>query len=580
VTTQARADRARLLGFLHGLSGLVHGGMALPEALTLLEACATDRQWRAALAGLRATVEKGDRLHRGMRELPDLFPTLLCALVGRGEVFGRLGPALDGGAAYLIRELRLPPEGAEASAARTLSLWCRRFDLLWQTGATILEALEVSVEDLPTDDPLREAVLFLRQAAREGARLSETMVQFPEVFPPIARQYFAVGEAGGGLGEMAGRLAETLDALGAECVRAPRAGADPGVGRPTSAPLPEESFGRVQEMEPVAAAAPSAAPDRAREEVEALLREAIAVGASDVHFQSFTRESLTREEPEAMGDVLRVRVRVDGALRELRIYEGGAGRPLVARLKSMARLDAGTLRLPRRGALSLGVPETGETRFLRVQTYPCAEGLEAIEVRVPSPSASARLTDLGMTEEQAATCRRLLGASHGILAVAGSRGSGRTTTLLTLLEEMRAAGLAEGRSIVTIERPAQTRLDGVVQVSLDASVPLTVAAALRGALAQDPDCLLVDEVEDAEAAAEAVRAAGRGRLLLVAVAARDGESARRRLLGASAPPAAGPLLAVVLQRLVPVPCPTCAGDGCDACDGRGSRGRTGRFEIL
>ena len=161
------------------------------------------------------------------------------------------------------------------------------------------------------------------------------------------------------------------------------------------------------------------------------------------------------------GDVLRVRFRVDGVLREDRRYEQGEGRPLVARLKSMAHLDSGTLRLPRRGSLCLRQPEGAVTegsrtdRRMRVQTYPFAEGWEAVEVRVPASDALSRLTDLGMTPVQAGECLRLLRRPHGILVVAGTRGSGRTTTLQTMLRELLAATPAGERSMVTIESPAE-----------------------------------------------------------------------------------------------------------------------------
>ena len=110
-------------------------------------------------------------------------------------------------------------------------------------------------------------------------------------------------------------------------------------------------------------------------------------------------------------------------------------------------------------------------------------------------------------------------------------------------------------------------------------MPLSVAEALRGVLQQDPDLVMVDELDGPEAASEVARAAARGRLMLVAVAARDARSARRRLVGPETTAGAAPLLAVVVQRLVPRPCLACEGQGCDACDGRGVCGRTGRFEI-
>lgn len=245
------------------------------------------------------------------------------------------------------------------------------------------------------------------------------------------------------------------------------------------------------------------------------------------------------------------------------------------RFKILSGMNAAERSLSQRGRMSFRHPGTGEDYNLRVMTYPFVDG-EGIRIRItPQKFPFASLTDLGMTEEQATLCKRLLHQPCGIIAVAGGYGSGRTTTLYTMFKQVNAPEC----SIVTSEDPVELPLERVSQVSLNRAMGLNYAEGLRGVMRQDPDVIMVAEVTDAETMAEVVHAAATGHLLLIGVTAPDAVSALENLLRWDAD-AAGQTLGVIAQKLLRKVCPDCQGAGCDACKGIGYHGRTAAFEIL
>jgi type II secretory ATPase GspE/PulE/Tfp pilus assembly ATPase PilB-like protein len=240
---------------------------------------------------------------------------------------------------------------------------------------------------------------------------------------------------------------------------------------------------------------------------------------------------------------------------------------------------------------------TGREYHLRLLTYPFADNFEGITLRIhPEEAPFAGLTELGMTAEQAEQCRRLLHQPCGIIVVAGVSGSGRTTTLYTLLRELHREGALAGRSVVTLESPVETPWEEINQVSLDVSLGLTLPEALRGVLQQDPDLLMVGEVREcvapgvastalgscplAASMAEVLHAAVNGHRVLIGVTATDAAHAVEQLLEWEPERVPGHLLGVIAQRLVRRRCAECAGSGCEACRQTGYRGRTAVFEVL
>jgi type II secretory ATPase GspE/PulE/Tfp pilus assembly ATPase PilB-like protein len=318
-----------------------------------------------------------------------------------------------------------------------------------------------------------------------------------------------------------------------------------------------------------------------------VLVRAVKAGASDVHI-------------EPAGDSLRIRIRVDGVLRELMVLPAHAAGAFASRIKVMADMDIAVKRRPQDGRAVVRVD--GRELGLRVSTLP-AHGGEKTVVRVLDPSNAGRgLEELGFEGETLDRLCGLLGASHGVILVTGPTGSGKTTTLYSALGRLDRTT----KNIVTLEDPIEYRLPGLTQVQVHRRAGLGFAAALRAVLRQDPDVIMVGELRDKETAETAMAAAMTGHLVLSTVHTNDAPSAATRLIDMGAPAwliAAG-LIGVLAQRLVRRLCPHCrssrmadptevAGlglppaaatvfepEGCHRCDGSGYSGRLGIHELL
>ena len=335
--------------------------------------------------------------------------------------------------------------------------------------------------------------------------------------------------------------------------------------------------------------------------VERLVRDALAVGASDVHVE-------TGEES------VRVRHRVDGVLRAVETLPRDVGLPLVSRLKILAGLDIADRLRPQDGRARVRTG-AGEVE-LRLSTLPASRG-ENLVLRLPAPEAAAgTFASLGLSTDDAARLEALLDAREGLVLVTGPTGSGKTTTLYAALARVQERG---GVNVVTVEDPVERRIPGVVQVQVNERTGLTFASALRAILRQDPDVVLVGEVRDRETAAIAAQAALTGHLVLATLHTIDAASAVTRLSDVGVEPAtvAAALRGVVAQRLVRRLCCDCrrpraagwrddrlrgsapegepgfeaatfvAADGapaerapCAACGGSGYRGRVALVEVL
>jgi type IV pilus assembly protein PilB len=321
--------------------------------------------------------------------------------------------------------------------------------------------------------------------------------------------------------------------------------------------------------------------------VELVLTRAVKQRASDIHV-----------EP-AEGS-LRVRVRVDGVLRELLELPARTGGAFISRIKIMADLDIAVKRRPQDGRATVQVD--GRELALRVSTLP-AQGGEKIVIRVLESGATMqRLDSVGMTPEVLARFGRLLGRSHGVILVTGPTGSGKTTTLYAALASLDR----ERRNLVTLEDPVEYRLPGLTQVQVHRRAGLGFGAALRAVLRQDPDVIMVGELRDKETVEIAMAAALTGHLVLSTLHTNDAPTAATRLAEMGAAPylvAAG-LIGVLAQRLARRLCEHCRvrrtaesdelealglpaqpvtlyePGGCGRCEGSGYRGRLGIFELL
>ena len=325
--------------------------------------------------------------------------------------------------------------------------------------------------------------------------------------------------------------------------------------------------------------------------VDQLVARAVELRASDIHI-------------EPLPDLLRIRYRVDGVLRETDGPPARLAMAVISRIKVLAKLNIAERRLSQDGRISLAV--RGQEIDMRVSTTPTIHG-ESVVLRILDQGAMVLdFATLGFEPALAARWSQALARPHGIVLVTGPTGSGKTTTLYASLASLNTPD----RKILTIEDPVEYQLEGINQVQVKPQIGLTFASALRSFLRQDPDIMLIGEIRDLETAQTAVQASLTGHLILASLHTNDAPSAVTRLLdmGVEDYLLTSTLSAIAGQRLVRTLCPRCkqayapdpdliarlgltpegTGEpvqlwrpvGCPACDGAGFKGRTTIFELL
>ena len=320
--------------------------------------------------------------------------------------------------------------------------------------------------------------------------------------------------------------------------------------------------------------------------VDRIVAEGIASRASDIHL-----------EPEESG--VAVRYRIDGVLRQVMVLPKAAGVPLVSRVKIMAQLDIADRLRPQDGRARVAV--SGNRVDLRVSTLPASQGEKVVIRILDQRSTVLSLESLGLNPDELERIKMLLDTREGIILVTGPTGSGKTTTLYSMLRAIQSRGV----NIVTVEDPVEYRLAGVVQVQVNEKAGLTFPAALRSILRQDPDVILVGEVRDKETAGITVQASLTGHLVLSTLHTIDAASSITRLvdIGVETYKIAAALKGVLAQRLVRRLCPHCRelqvgavpdrlrtwfpqgvtlyrSVGCSECSQTGYRGRLALTEVL
>ena len=326
--------------------------------------------------------------------------------------------------------------------------------------------------------------------------------------------------------------------------------------------------------------------------VNDLLEKAVELRASDIHIEPFQAG-------------LVVRMRIDGLLRPVAAPAGVLPQAVISRIKIVANLNIAERRLPQDGAARL---RAGRADIdIRVAIMPMQHGESAVIRILPKDRGLLVVEKLGFSPADDVTLRRLLKLPHGMIVVTGPTGSGKTTTLATILSILNEPG----RKILTVEDPVEYDMPGVNQAQVKPAIGLTFAAALRSFVRQDPDVIMVGEVRDSETAHVAVHAALTGHLVLTTLHTESAAAAVPRLLdlGVEGYLLRSTLRAVVAQRLVRQLCDRCkipkilteadfaedprlgafgfqsgetfqAPSGCERCGGTGYRGRLGVFEIL
>ena len=322
--------------------------------------------------------------------------------------------------------------------------------------------------------------------------------------------------------------------------------------------------------------------------VDAMIADGVREGASDIH-------------AEPLSDGMSVRYRIDGVLNEVMRLPPNAGPALVRRVKILAKLDVTDPLRPHDGRA--GVRIDGKVIDLRVATVPVARRGEKVVIRIlDRMNLRANIEDLKLPAGEEELLRKLLGHREGMVLVTGPTGSGKTTTLYAVINELRTGKV----NIITVEDPVEYDIPGISQLQVTEAQNFTFATALRSVLRQDPDILLVGEIRDAETATIAIQAGLSGHMVLSTLHTNDAPSAvvRLRDLGADSFKLAAVLKGVVAQRLVRRLCTACsvpiaveelpadarppAGQdaqprkavGCKACGGSGYKGRLAVLEIM
>ena len=322
--------------------------------------------------------------------------------------------------------------------------------------------------------------------------------------------------------------------------------------------------------------------------VNSIIQRAVHDGASDIHI-------------EPSRSKCRVRFRIDGILYEVMSHKLDMHAAAVSRLKVIAGLDIAERRMPQDGRIQ--VSTHGRVVDLRFSSLPGICG-EKVVLRVLDKNRSILdIEKLGMTPENLAIFKSLLGTSNGLLLVTGPTGSGKSTTLYAAINRLNSLE----KNIVTIEDPVEYQLDIVNQNQIKERIGLGFAKMLKHILRQDPDIIMVGEIREHDTAEIAVQAALTGHLVLSTLHTNDAISAITRLLDMDIEPylLSGALQGVIGQRLVRTVCPECKttfvptkeiakmlgsddprslrlakGRGCRACYDSGYRGRIGVHEII
>lgn len=322
--------------------------------------------------------------------------------------------------------------------------------------------------------------------------------------------------------------------------------------------------------------------------VDSLLKNAVEQRASDIHIEPYEK-------------FIRVRFRVDGVLNEISTLSIDVLSGIVTRIKILADLNIAERRVPQDGRIVTNI--NNKNVDMRVSILPLITG-EKVVIRILDRSNyKVGRERLGMSKEDLGKLDDIISAPHGIILVTGPTGSGKSTTLYTVLSELND----NEKNIVTVEDPVEYSLEGINQINVNSKVGLTFASGLRSILRQDPDIVMIGEMRDSETAEIGIRAAITGHLVLSTLHTNDAPSSVMRLVNMGVEPfmVATALKGVIAQRLVRRICPHCKeaisadvaerrllgvseneeavhykGKGCAACNHTGYAGRMGVYEIM
>lgn len=320
--------------------------------------------------------------------------------------------------------------------------------------------------------------------------------------------------------------------------------------------------------------------------VNSLLAQALADNASDIHVEPSKHD-------------MRVRMRVDGKLRDVPSPEKKLFLPIISRIKILAGIDIAKTRTPQDGRFN--IRESNREVGLRVATFPTIYG-EKVVLRLLDKSTSLYgIDNLGLLRDDKEKIKNVLKRPYGFILSTGPTGSGKSTTLYAIMNSINSPE----KNIITIEDPVEYTLEGLSQAQVNPRAGLTFESGLRSILRQDPDVIMVGEIRDKETANIAIHSALTGHLVLSTLHTNDASSAVMRLVEMGIEPflVTSSVTCVIGQRLIRKICPECKesyyptdsihkafqikddvllyrGKGCPACTYKGYRGRTGIYEVF
>ena len=320
--------------------------------------------------------------------------------------------------------------------------------------------------------------------------------------------------------------------------------------------------------------------------VNSIIEHAIRINASDIHIEPHETK-------------MRVRLRLDGVLQEVMTAPKNAHAAVITRIKIIGGMDIAEKRIPQDGRVETTI--AGRQVDMRLSILPTVNGEKVVIRLLGRTDVALNKMALGLSEHNEKLFDRIVSSPNGIILVSGPTGSGKTTTLYTVLKDLNQVGT----NIVTVEDPVEYRLTGVNQVQVNTRAGMTFASGLRSILRQDPDIILIGEIRDGETAEIAIRASITGHLVLSTIHTNDAASTVTRLVDMGIEPylVSSSVVGIIAQRLVRKICPRCKesykpshaeamqlkmrepkplfkGAGCPECGFTGYKGRTAIHEIL
>ncbi|MBE7069228.1 MAG: type II secretion system protein GspE [Ruminococcaceae bacterium] len=320
--------------------------------------------------------------------------------------------------------------------------------------------------------------------------------------------------------------------------------------------------------------------------VNSMIDYAIRAGSSDIHI-------------EPLEDRVRVRIRIDGVMQEVMSNPLTARDAITTRIKILGGMNIAEKRIPQDGRITTEI--NGEPVDMRVSILPTVTGEKTVIRILAKNDANLNRKWLGISDHNNDLINKIIKVPQGICLISGPTGSGKTTTLYTLLAEKNTPEV----NIITVEDPVEIKIPGLNQVQVNAKAGMTFASGLRSILRQDPDIILVGEIRDGETAEIAMRAAITGHLVFSTIHTNDAVSSINRLIDMGLEPymVSTALVGVVSQRLVRRICTNCReaitpdeydvdtlrlepgqkiyhGKGCPECNEKGYKGRIAIHEIV